>query len=567
MQHWATCYNAIVAGTAAAPTAAAAVGSSSSSSKVCYSKKVLTDLAAATEPSACDNDVNSRTQCDPMAPAPGAAAATASSSTDRAASLSPCSAAAQSAVRTSTVLPTAPAAAVAPAPLGWSKDAAAFLSNSTSSGSSGSAAAGGAQHSRSWCAGEVITAADTNLGSKPSPTRSATAAAPAAAAANIHQADSTITATNKPTVASQDELQSSLPIPAESALLELGHIEGTGLTSDISRISASALSGLTIQPGCASLTVLPFTDASSTAAEADETASLQPSISIASTTSTVVSSCLSTHAASFKEKPSWHGMQHAVGPAVAAVSSSSSAVTAPATAAAAAATGEAVALASKLQQQQKDQAQEQQQQQSPATPTTPEATAAAPATPTITTPDASPTFCSRSAAHVTDAATALSHPKPFLYTPEPLYATRVLPNSWLGGFKAAAAAVAQVKAEQRHIKQTLLQRQGLLPATKPSLFGFGGGSKTGEQALGVASAAAAVLNKNVSSSSTVKGMTGAGSSSSSSKMGHARPKAAAVLADTSSLSTQLLHIPEATLQKLKVSGWAPKQQTFCAFIS
>jgi hypothetical protein len=113
--------------------------------------------------------------------------------------------------------------------------------------------------------------------------------------------------------------------------------------------------------------------------------------------------------------------------------------------------------------------------------------------------------------------------------------------------------VAQVKAEQRHIKQTLLQRQGLLPATKPSLFGFGGGSKTGEQAVGAAAAAGANKNVSSSSSSTVKGMTGAGSSSS--KMGHARPKTAAVVADTSSLSTQLLHIPEATLQKLKVSSW------------
>jgi hypothetical protein len=75
----------------------------------------------------------------------------------------------------------------------------------------------------------------------------------------------------------------------------------TGLTD------VSGLSGLSGQPGCASLSVLPITNASSTAAEADETASLQPSISVASNTSTVISSCFSAHAGSLKEKPSWHG--------------------------------------------------------------------------------------------------------------------------------------------------------------------------------------------------------------------------------------------------------------------
>jgi hypothetical protein len=130
----------------------------------------------------------------------------------------------------------------------------------------------------------------------------------------------------------------------------------------------------------------------------------------------------------------------------------------------------------------------------------------------------------------------------------------VLPNSWLGGFKAAAAAVAQVKAEQRHIKQALLQRQGLLPPTKASLFGFGGGSNPGrtsqQPSSAAAAAAAAVCDKNVTSSSTAKGAAGG---SSSSRTGSGRSKSAAVVVDSSKLSTQLLHIPEAALQQLKVS--------------
>jgi hypothetical protein len=133
-----------------------------------------------------------------------------------------------------------------------------------------------------------------------------------------------------------------------------------------------------------------------------------------------------------------------------------------------------------------------------------------------------------------------------------------MPNSWLGGFKAAAAAVSQVRAEQRHIKQALLQRQGLLPSTKASICGFEGGSKVGQQLLGAtaagASSSSSLTAKDVAG--TQAAATGAvgydhgGKGVSSSRRDLGGSKAAAV--DTSSLSTQLLHIPEATLQKLKV---------------
>ncbi|KAF6262996.1 hypothetical protein COO60DRAFT_1672641 [Scenedesmus sp. NREL 46B-D3] len=319
--------------------------------------------------------------------------------------------------------------------------------------------------------------------------------------------------------------------------------------------AVSGLSGLPGQQGCASLTVLPLAGASSTAAEADESASLQPSISVTSTTSTVVSSCLSTHAASFREKPSWHGLQHP--PAVS--SSSPVALSSAAAAMAAVSAAETSVLVNRQQEQlQPQQPQQQQQQQaqkehvqhkqSPATPTTPPATAAAPShTQTAATPGVTPT-------HAQAAYPAA--PKPFPYTPEPLYATGVLPNSWLGGFRAAAAAVAQVKAEQRHIKQALLQRQGLLPSTRASLCGFGGGNRAGCHMLSAAGApaisrAAKDVAGNAAAGAAFAGKCSRDSSSGSSRVGAGGTKP---VVDISSLSTQLLHIPQAALQQLKATA-------------
>uniref|UniRef100_A0A383V810 Uncharacterized protein n=1 Tax=Tetradesmus obliquus TaxID=3088 RepID=A0A383V810_TETOB len=534
LQHWAGLYNSLMAGAAAAgeaaavaPAAAAGSSSSSSSSRVCYAKKVLVDLAAV----AVDNSAVVQSAVPP------AAAAAAVPPAIKAAAAAPVKL--RGINHPQALLPTAPAAAVAVTPLGWSKDAAAFLSNSGSSNSGSSAAPLTAQHSRSVLAAEVPPATgDTSTPSGTAPARDTLAASTASQAAIIDGCP----ADNGPNINSSSSL---MPSPALAAgLTDASGLSGlSGQPGCASLMPSPALaagltdvSGLSGQPGCASLSVLPFTDASSTAAEADETASLQPSISVASTTSTVISACFSTgHAGGLKEKPSWHGVvQHA-----APISSSSSAVPPPPTSAApsavpvspAAALGEAPAAGITQQRQQQ---QQQAHEQLPASPSTPPATAAAPATLTSTTPETTPTHASR--------APATSNPKsqPFPYTPDPLLPTRILPNSWLDGFKAAAAAVAQVRAEQRHIKQALLQRQGLLPATEASLCGFGGGSRAEQQLIG----AAAVTTKDAAS--TDGG--GGGSSSSSSRAG------SKVVADASSLSTQLLHIPEATLQQLKATA-------------
>jgi hypothetical protein len=527
MQHWASQHNSVLTEAAAAgeavPAAPAVASAGSSSSRVRYDKKLLIDLAAA---AGADHKDHHRSDVfSTLSTAPAAAVSTSAIHSPLAEhEPSHTSGKLEAVGDFSMMLPTA--AAAVPLTLGWSKDAAAFLSNSTSSGNSSSAAVPGAQHSHNSYAAETPAAVTAHL----TPSQPSAAAAAAAAAAD----QSAPAATCPPAT---DLKNYNINSSSSSARLTPQAL-AAGLTD---------VPGLSGQPGCASLSVLPFTDVSSTAAEADEMASLQPTISVASTTSTVISSCLSTHAGSLKEKPSWHGVQLREVPMPwSAINSSSSspALQVPAGVASTAmhaAAAEAPAAASKQQQQQQQASKELDCQLLPAAPAA----------------DASGKPTGLIQNHTT-APNPTPDPKPFPYTPDPLYATRVAPNSWLGGLKAAVAAVAQVRAEQRHIKQALLQRQGMLPTTKASFCGLGGGSKAAQQVQLLGSGAVTSSNaaKDVSGNGTLQTAAAAAGSGGSS----GRLKAAAV--DTSSLSTQLLHISEATLQKLKVRGCSGELQLF-----
>lgn len=118
-----------------------------------------------------------------------------------------------------------------------------------------------------------------------------------------------------------------------------------------------------------------------------------------------------------------------------------------------------------------------------------------------------------------DTAQQIIHPKPFTYTPDPLHATRVPPPGWLPAFKAVKAAHKQIKAEEGHIMRAF--REAVMPVASGS-----GDSSNSSSREGVTPAAGAAKGKRAEREKSTE--------------------------DLNILSTELMYIPGATVLKLKV---------------